>query len=125
MCENRYMNTEISDNKEIWFNLVRFLTQTTGKKPSDLNAVLFLIGLQELGKGTASFSKEEKQDLIHIADCKVLSLGDYYTLHGLDADGWPHWTLQKELPSFDLISQENLLKHYVIEYFRTEVGVHI
>jgi hypothetical protein len=125
MCENRYMNTEISDNKEIWFNLVRFLTQTTGKKPSDLNAVLFLIGLQELGKGTASFSKEEKQDLIHIAVCKVLSLGDYYTLDGLDADGWPHWTLQKELPSFDLISQENLLKHYVIEYFRTEVGVHI
>ena len=52
-------------------------------------------------------------------------LGDYYTLDGLDADGWPHWTLQKELPSFDLISQENLLKHYVIEYFRTEVGVHI
>lgn len=125
MCENRYMNTEISDNKEIWFNLVRFLTQTTGKKPSDLNAVLFLIGLQELGKGTASFSKEEKQDLIHIAVCKVLSLGDYYTLDGLDAEGWPHWTLQKELPSFDLISQENLLKHYVIEYFRTEVGVHI
>lgn len=125
MCENRFMNTEISDNKEIWFNLVRFLTQTTGKKPSDLNAVLFLIGLQELGKGTASFSKEEKQDLIHIAVCKVLSLGDYYTLDGLDADGWPHWTLQKELPSFDLISQENLLKHYVIEYFRTEVGVHI
>ena len=119
------MNTEISDNKEIWFNLVRFLTQTTGKKPSDLNAVLFLIGLQELGKGTANFSKEEKQDLIHIAVCKVLSLGDYYTLDGLDADGWPHWTLQKELPSFDLISQENLLKHYVIEYFRTEVGVHI
>ena len=111
------MNTEISDNKEIWFNLVRFLTQTTGKKPSDLNAVLFLIGLQELGKGTASFSKEEKQDLIHIAVCKVLSLGDYYTLDGLDADGWPHYTLLEHLPHLKAGQQSLLMKEALVGYF--------
>ena len=66
------------DNKEIWGNLVRFLEQTTGKKPKDLNGVLFLIGVQELGKGALRFDKEQKQDLMHIAICKVLSIGGFF-----------------------------------------------
>jgi hypothetical protein len=119
------MSLEIKDNKEIWDNLIRFLKQTTGKKPSDLNAVLFLIGIQELGKGNLRFSKEEKQDILHIAICKVLSLGDYYKLVGTDADGWPHWENIKPLPPFDLLSQELLLKHFIVEYFRNEIGLHI
>jgi hypothetical protein len=119
------MILEIKDNQEIWANLIRFLKQTMGKTPSDLKAVLFIIGVQELGKGTLRFSKEEKQDLIHIATCKVLSLGGYYSLSGADQDGWPHWELKKALPAFDLINQENLLKHYIILYFRTEIGLHI
>ncbi len=119
------MSLEIKDNKEIWDNLIRFLKQTTGKKPSDLNAVLFLIGIQELGKGNLRFSKEEKQDLMHIAICKVLSLGGFYELEGTDNEGWPHWKLIKPLPQFDLLSQEQLLKHYVIAYFRNDIGLHI
>jgi hypothetical protein len=119
------MSLEIKDNKEIWDNLIRFLKQTTGKKPADLNGVLFLIGIQELGKGNLRFSKEEKQDLIHIAICKVLSLGGFYKLEGTDSEGWPHWKLIKPLPAFDLLSQEQLLKHYVIEYFRNDIGLHI
>ncbi len=119
------MNVEIKDNQEIWNNLIRFLKQSLGKKPSDLKAVLFLIGVQELGKGNIRFSKEEKQDLIHIATCKVLSYGGYYRLEGLDSDSWPHWKLEKPLPPFDLMNQESLLRHYTIEYFRTEIGLHI
>jgi hypothetical protein len=119
------MSLQAKDNQEIWENLIRFLKQTTGGKPRDLNGVLFLIGVQELGKGTVEFSKEEKQDLIHIAICKVLSLGGYYELDGHDKDGWPHWKLLKELPAFDFVSQENLLRHYVLDYFRLEIGVHI
>lgn len=91
-----------------------------GKKPKDLNAVLFLIGVQELGQGAKPFSKEEKQDLMHIGICKALSLSGFYTLDGLDKDGWPHWTLVKKLPHFDLMEQEKLLKSHVIEYFETE-----
>lgn len=119
------MNTIHKDKQETWQNLIQFIKQTTGKKPSDLNGVLFLIGVQELGKGTISFSKEEKQDLMHIAICKVLSFGGYYNLQGLDTEGWPHWELIKPLPHFDMFSQENLLKHYIIEYFRAEIGLHI
>ena len=96
--------------------------ENLGKRPKDLNAVLFLIGVQELGRGHTHFSKEEKQDLLHIAICKVLSYSGYYLLDGVDADGWPHWVLQKKLPRFDLLEQEQLLKWNVLEYFEHELG---
>ena len=103
-----------------WQALLIQLEQLIGKKPKDLNAVLFVIGMQELGQGAKRFSKEEKQDLMHIAICKVLSLSGYYDLEGLDKDGWPHWKLIKKLPHFDLLEQEKLLKMHVLEYFEKE-----
>lgn len=103
-----------------WHLLLDQLGKSIGKKPKDLNGVLFLIGVQELGQGHRFFSKEEKQDLMHIAICKVLSLSGYYTLVGLDAHGWPHWKLEKKLPKFDLLEQEKLLKMHILEYFEQE-----
>lgn len=105
-----------------WHALMLEIERMLGQKPKDLNGVLFLVGVQELGKGHKLFTKEEKQDLMHIAICKVLSLSDYYTLEGLDEDGWPHWKLIKKLPRFDLLEQEKLLKMHVIEYFEAEFG---
>ena len=105
-----------------WQELLNELEKNFGKRPKDLNAVLFIIGVQELGKGAKNFSKEEKQDLMHIAICKVLSLAGYYELEGIDESGWPHWKLVKKLPHFDLLEQEKLLKMLVIEYFEKEVG---
>ena len=103
-----------------WNALLLELGTIIGKRPKDLNAVLFLIGVQELGRGTKIFSKEEKQDLMHIGICKVLSLSGYYQLEGLDEDGWPHWKLTRKLPHFDLLEQEKLLKMHVMEYFEKE-----
>ena len=103
-----------------WQSLLVNLETFFGKKPKDLNGVLFIIGVQELGKGFLRFSKEEKQDLMHIAICKVLSLSGYYELEGLDKDGWPHWKMVKKLPHFDLLEQEKLLKMHVMEYFENE-----
>ena len=103
-----------------WQQILLKLQPIIGKKPKDLNSVLFLIGVQELGKGKKIFSKEEKQDLMHIAICKVLSLSGFYELEGVDQDGWPHWRLVKKLPHFDLLEQEKLLKMHVIEYFEKE-----
>ena len=105
-----------------WAKLMSMLTESIGKRPKDLNAVLFLIGVQELGKGMKRFSKEEKQDLMHIAICKVLSLSGFYELEGLDSEGWPHWVSTKPLPHFDLMEQEKLLKMHILEYFETEMG---
>jgi hypothetical protein len=118
-----YNIVEIDNLPEAWNHLMNQLQELFDKRPADLNAVLFLIGVQELGKGHQFFSKEQKQDLMHIAICKVLSLSGFYELEGLDSEGWPHWKLVKKTPHFDLLSQEKLLKLHVIEYFNTEVFV--
>ena len=110
------------DFERTWAALLLSLESIFGKKPKDLNVVLFLIGVQELGKGKKVFSKEEKQDLMHIGICKVLSLSGYYQLEGLDQDGWPHWKVAKKLPNVSLTEQERLLKMHVIEYFEKEFG---
>lgn len=105
-----------------WIDLMYKIKNVTGKRPADLNAVLYLIGIQELGQGARSFSKEQKQDLMHIAICKVLSLAGFYELQGHDVEGWPHWKLVKKLPRFDLLEQEKLLKIQILEYFNREIN---
>lgn len=107
-----------------WVALLSHVEKMIGKRPKDLNSMLFLIGVQELGKGQANFSKEEKQDLMHIAICKVLSLSGFYELEGTDQDGWPHWKAAKPLPHFDLLEQEKLLKMHILEYFEKEYGIY-
>ena len=101
-----------------WEHLLHNLETWIGKKPGDLNGVLFLIGVQELGQGAKRFTKEQKQDLMHIGICKVLSLSSYYSLEYIDKDGWPHYKLERALPPGDLLKQEVLLKMHVIEYFK-------
>ena len=103
-----------------WQSLLAEIERMLGEKPKDLNGVLFLIGVQELGRGHQLFTKEQKQDLMHIAICKVLSYAGYYVLEGLDKEGWPHWKLVKKMPRFDLLDQEKLLKAQVLEYFERE-----
>jgi hypothetical protein len=99
-----------------WGKLLVQLQNQFGKKP-DIDALLFLIGVRELGKMPEDFSKEEKQNLMHIATCKLLSRQGYYELEFADQDGWPHWKAVKPLPDMDLIAQENLLKENIINYF--------
>lgn len=113
------------DLEKRWAKLLDGLKETIGKKPADLNGVLFLIGVQELGQGIRTFSKEQKQDLIHIAVCKVLSYAGFYELDFVDQDGWPHWKLVKELPHFDVGEQEKLLKIQVLDYFEKEYQIEI
>ncbi len=103
-----------------WQALLTEIERMLGQRPKDLNGTLFLIGVQELGKGQQLFTKEQKQDLMHIAICKVLSYAGYYQLEGLDEEGWPHWKLVRKLPHFDLLEQEKLLKIQVLEYFERE-----
>lgn len=86
----------------------------------DLQGLLFLIGVQELGQGYRKFSKDEKQDLMHIATCRLLSFYDYYILKGLDEEGWPHWELKQSLPTMSLGEQDYLLKQAAIAYFKEE-----
>ena len=103
-----------------WESLLDQLTRVLGKRPADVNAVLFLVGVQELGQGARNFTKEQKQDLIHIGICRVLSPSGYYEFDNTDADGWPHYRLVKKLPHVDILSQELLLKSHILQYFQSE-----
>jgi hypothetical protein len=87
------------------------------KKNPDIDALLFLIGTRELGMVKEKFSKEEKQDLMHIANCKLLSYEGYFELEGLDKEGWPHWVAVKAVPEMTVDEQEHLLKRLIIRYF--------
>ena len=104
-----------------WENILDFFEKQFHKRPTDLESILFLIGVQELGIGHKVFTKEEKQDLMHIATCKVLSFSGFYELEGLDEAGWPHWKLITPVPSLNLKEQDLLLKAHIIHYFETEV----
>ena len=99
---------------------VRHLIKNHFKKEQlpDLNAILFIIGIQELGRWQEEFSKEEKQDLMHIATCRLLSYDGYYDFVGRDADGWPHYEVVSSLQFGNLKEQEILLKKNIVRYFR-------
>ncbi|MBK8555736.1 MAG: hypothetical protein IPL65_08185 [Lewinellaceae bacterium] len=84
----------------------------------DLNMVLLLIGIQELGRWKKGFTKEEKQDLMHIAVCRLLSYEEYFEFLGRDADGWPHYRQVRELVNISTEGQEQLLKTFAIRYFK-------
>jgi len=103
---------------ERWKNVETMLEERFGKLP-DMEGILFLIGMNELGKepDRRKWSKEQKQDLMHIAVCKLLSLRGYYRLAGHDDDGWPHYEETMPVAAAGLQAQEHLLKECVIEYF--------
>ncbi len=86
----------------------------------DIQAVLFLIGVQELGKGPMKFSKNGKLDVMHIAICTLLAPYGYYEYEGLDKDGWPHWKVNEKLPSLKPGNQLQLMKQAVVDYFRNK-----
>jgi hypothetical protein len=67
--------------------------------------------------GRHKFTKEQKQDLMHIAVCSVLMPSGYYEHEGWDQDGWPHFKQLKEYKAMSLFEQENLLKDHILFYF--------
>ena len=104
------------DIQQRWWNLEAELTNQFGKKP-DLEAILFLIGIQETGFVQQQISKEQKQDLMHVAVCTILKSSGYYILEGFDNDGWPHFKQIKEIPVMSLPVQDNFLKDHILLYF--------
>lgn len=99
-----------------WMNLEHKLVERFGKKP-DMETILFLIGVQEFGDIRSKYTKEQKQDLMHIAVCSLLSQSGYFELEGYDEDGWPHFKQLKTMPTMDLKDQENFLKDHILLYF--------
>ncbi len=99
-----------------WINVLQILKEKFGKKP-ELESILFLIGMNELGRVEDKFTKEQKQDLMHIAVCKLLSYNGVYKMAGWDDEGWPMWETINQLPEMSAMQQEEILKRNIIHYF--------
>ena len=106
------------DLQSRWWKLEEKLIERFEKKP-DVESILFMIGIQELGDIRKKFSKEQKQDLMHIAICTVLAPSGYYELSHVDEDGWPHFKQLKAMPDMSTTEQENFLKDHILLYFQT------
>ena len=101
-----------------WLKVRHYLKEKMKlEKLPDVNAVLLLIGVQELGQPKSSFTKEEKQDLMHIALCKLMSFDGIYEFEGLDDEGWPHWRLAKKIDKKGEVEQGAYIKSLCIRYF--------
>jgi hypothetical protein len=105
-----------------WWKLEERLIERFEKKP-DVESILFLIGIQELGDIKKKFTKEQKQDLMHIAICTILSPSGFYELARVDEEGWPHFNQLKPMPEMLPHEQENFLKDHILLYFQNNGGI--
>ena len=101
-----------------WLRVRHEMRDRFGKnKLPGMDAILYIIGMQELGQLKEQFSKEEKQDLMHLAVCRLLSQEGYYELENVDKEGWPHYENIKPVPASGEKPQEALLKANIVKYF--------
>ena len=104
--------------KERWEELVLKLSnQFSDGDTLDLDAIIYLIGLQELGQIDRDFKKDQKLDLMHIAICKLLMPYGYYELDYVDDQGWPHYKVKEQLPFLKAGEQSVLMKEAIVNYF--------
>ena len=104
--------------KERWEKLVNILSdQFSQGEDLDLDAIIYLIGIQELGKIHQKFKKDEKVNLMHIAICRLLEPYGYYEFDYFDSEGWPHYKVKEELPSLKAGEQSVLMKEAIVNYF--------
>ncbi len=107
-----------SELKTKWNNLkTKLSVDFSDNEIIDLDSIIFLIGIQELGQFQKRFNKQKKLEVIHIAVCKLLSDYGYYEFDHTDNDGWPHYKLIKKLPNLKAGEQTILMKKAIINYF--------
>jgi len=104
--------------KERWAVLVKKLSaQFADGDDLELDAIIYLVGVQELGQYQKTYKKEEKLNLMHIAICRLLEPYGYYEFDYFDEEGWPHYTIKEELPALKAGEQSVLMKEAIVGYF--------
>lgn len=104
--------------KQRWEELVTFLSKRFADGETlELDAIIYLIGVQELGKIGVEFKKDEKINLMHIAICRLLEPFGYYKFDYFDKEGWPHYSVVEKLPSLKAGEQSVLMKEAIVQYF--------
>jgi hypothetical protein len=103
--------------KERWNDLItKFSEKFADGEELDLDGILFLIGIQEVGKASKHYKKDEKLDVIHVAICTLLQPLGYYKFIGLDKEGWPHFEEEEKLPMLSAGEQTILMKEAIVNY---------
>ena len=104
--------------KERWEKLVDILSnQFSQGEDLDLDAIIFLIGVQELGQLHREYKKDEKLNLMHIAICRLLEPYGFYEFDFFDEEGWPHYKVKEALPPLKAGEQTVLMKEAIVNYF--------
>ena len=104
--------------KERWERLVSLLSDRFSQgEDLDLDAIIYLIGVQELGQVNREFKKDEKVNLMHIAICSLLEPYGFYEFDFFDEEGWPHYKVKEELPPLKAGEQTVLMKEAIVNYF--------
>lgn len=104
--------------KNRWDQVVKFLSDKFADgEVLDLDAIIYLIGVQELGRFQQLFKKDEKVNLMHIAICRLLEPYGYYEFDYFDQDGWPHYKVKETLPPLKAGEQTVLMKEAIVQYF--------
>jgi hypothetical protein len=114
-------NLPLAETEKAWKALLAKIERDFGGDV-DLQAVLFLVGIQELGKGYRKYSKDQKLEVLHIAICTLLEPFGYYEFEGYDQEGYPHWKQTENLPALNPGQQLLLMKQALISYFETVYG---
>ena len=104
--------------KELWDQLLIVLTERfSDGEALDVEGVLYLIGLQELGQVHQKMKKDDNVNLIHVGICTVLEPYGYYRFDFFDEEGWPHFELLEALPPLKPGEQSILMKEALVAYF--------
>ena len=104
--------------KDRWDNLITVLSDRFSQgQHLEIEGVLYLVGLQELGQVHRKMKKDENVNLIHIGICTVLEPYGYYRFDFFDEEGWPHFELLESLPVLKPGEQSILMKEALVEYF--------
>jgi hypothetical protein len=116
-----YLKIKMARDEELkkqWEKLVLLLSnQFADGDTLDLDAIIYIIGLQEKGNLNTKYSKDDKLDLMHIAICRLLEPFGYYIFDYFDEEGWPHYKILEELPSLKAGEQSVLMKEAIVNYF--------
>jgi len=104
--------------KQRWELVVEKLSaQFADGEQLDLDGIIYLIGVQELGQLHREFKKDHKLDLMHIAICRLLEPYGFYEFDFVDEEGWPHYKVKEELPFLKAGEQSVLMKEAIVNYF--------
>ncbi len=102
--------------QQAWTHLVQLLEQRFGEG-LEVEGILLLIGIQEIGQGPLKLNKQQKMEALHVAVCSLLVPYGYYAFVGRDEAGWPHFEALEPVPHLSTMQQHRFIKEAILDYF--------